>query len=107
MDGYSGDPMYEMFVTQQQEGLENWLPIIVEPMPANYDALLNTYADIASRGLGCAIPINAAVAYDENKTECSFCRFNVESTDEICVNHPDWMRLELGTLDCDYSKKFL
>jgi len=78
MDGISNDPMYEMFVTEEtklinnnnksEEGniLRHWLPVLIEPVPINYKALLDTYSDIAkNNGLGCAVPIHAAVSYNQ------------------------------------------
>jgi hypothetical protein len=36
-----------------------------------------TYLGIANdTGLGCAVPIHAAVSYDSTKTSCPFCRVN-------------------------------
>ena len=100
MDGRSNDPMYNMFVETRGfnyvlsrrprwgelppgkdspfPDLRNWLPVMIEPVLQNYDDMKQTYLVIANdRGLGCAVPIHAAVSYeDSNKTSCSFCRFN-------------------------------
>ena len=117
MDGKSNDPMFEMFVEGTKKyvngrtsfsTLNNWIPVLVEPVPTNYEAMMNTYASIAiDKGLGCAVPINAAVSYDATKKSCPFCRVNTsDDAPNKCKELPDWMRLQLGTLDCEYSKKF-
>jgi len=41
-----------------------------------------------------------AVSY-ENKETCSFCRLDTTK----CENEPDWVKYQLGSLDCDYCKK--
>jgi len=117
MDGKSNDPMFEMFVEGTKKyvngrtsfsTLNNWIPVLVEPVPTNYEAMMNTYASIAiDKGLGCAVPINAAVSYDATKKSCPFCRVNTsDDAPNKCKEMPDWMRLQLGTLDCEYSKNF-
>jgi len=110
MDGRSNDPMYAIFVKQQSDlfsNLHHWLPVIIEPVPQNYEHLLDTYTGIAEKqALGCAVPINAAVSYDVGKTECPFCRVNLaEDSPQVCKDLPDWMRLQIGTLDCEHSKR--
>jgi hypothetical protein len=71
MDGITGDPMHEMFVEEGTKDsnkgdsmsfvggresftdLRNWLPIMIEPVPVNYETLLENYAGIAkTKGLG-------------------------------------------------------
>lgn len=118
MDGISNDPMYDMFVRMQGSGfvrgletpldLRNWLPVLIEPVPTNYENLITTYTDIASaKGLGCAVPINAAVSYGSSAKTCPFCRMNTaEDAPKECKDHPDWMKLQIGTLDCEHSKRF-
>ena len=117
MDGKSNDPMYEMFVDQQAKflfGMEeavslvNWLPVLIEPVPLNYENMIKTYEEVArDKGLGCAVPIHAAVSYDGSARECAFCRVNTaDDAPQYCKELPDWMRLQLGTLDCAYSRKF-
>ena len=118
MDGVSNDPMYKMFVQEKPiqyvsswrsfASLNNWLPVMIEPVPINYEALIETYADIATeRGLGCAVPIHAAVSYDATKTSCPFCRVNTsDNAPDVCKSMPDWKRLQLGTLDCEESKHY-
>lgn len=113
MDGKSNDPFYEMFASNRFHyvrapftDLRNWLPVMIEPVPTNYEALLKTYTHISkTKGLGCAVPINAAVSYNASKTTCPFCRFNT-ATDapKQCTKQPDWMKFQIGTLDCGYSK---
>ena len=117
MDGKSNDPMYEMFVTEKNKfmhdkeefsTLVNWLPIMIEPVPINYDGMIETYTNISKdKGLGCAVPIRAAVSYDDRKTECPFCRVNTaEDAPQTCKDFPDWMRLQMGTLDCEQMRRF-
>ena len=117
MDGKSNDPMYEMFVTEKNKfmhdkeefsTLVNWLPIMIEPVPINYDGMIETYTKISKdKGLGCAVPIRAAVSYDDRKTECPFCRVNTaEDAPQTCKDFPDWMRLQMGTLDCEQMRRF-
>eukprot|EP00584_Thalassiosira_punctigera_P017870 CAMPEP_0172560970 /NCGR_PEP_ID=MMETSP1067-20121228/90991_1 /TAXON_ID=265564 ORGANISM="Thalassiosira punctigera, Strain Tpunct2005C2" /NCGR_SAMPLE_ID=MMETSP1067 /ASSEMBLY_ACC=CAM_ASM_000444 /LENGTH=295 /DNA_ID=CAMNT_0013350901 /DNA_START=99 /DNA_END=986 /DNA_ORIENTATION=+ len=117
MDGKSNDPMYEMFVEEGKQfmysresfsSLVNWLPVMIEPVPVNYAGMVDTYVDIAkSKGLGCAVPIHAAVSYDGTKTECPFCRVNTaDDAPQRCREIPDWMRLQIGTLDCEHSYRF-
>uniref|UniRef100_A0A7S1Z3L5 Methyltransferase FkbM domain-containing protein n=1 Tax=Ditylum brightwellii TaxID=49249 RepID=A0A7S1Z3L5_9STRA len=116
MDGKSNDPMYSMFVRGENtftdfkpfDNLRNWLPVLIEPVPVNYNALIDTYRTIAeTKHLGCAIPINALVSYNSSKATCPFCYMNThEDAPEDCKALPDWMRLQLGTLDCDYLRIF-
>jgi hypothetical protein len=103
MDGRSNDPMYGMFVktwgknyVQAREivpgedslfpNLSNWLPVMIEPVPKNYDDMEQTYLRVAKdKGLGCAVPINAAVSYDSEKSSCAFCRVNTaEDSPQRC-----------------------
>mmetsp|Transcript_39020 Transcript_39020/g.82053 ORF Transcript_39020/g.82053 Transcript_39020/m.82053 type:complete len:398 (+) Transcript_39020:123-1316(+) len=117
MDGKSNDPMYEMLVQEMNRfmygretfsTLVNWLPVMIEPVPINYEGMLDTYAEIArDKGLGCAVPINAAVSYTTTESKCPFCRVNTaEDAPQRCREIPDWQRLQIGTLDCDFSKRF-
>jgi len=116
MNGYNNDPMYEMFVEVKHEYIEkmrfpnlrNWLPVIIEPIPQNYENLIETYSDIAkTKGLGCAIPINAAVSYDTSKDTCPFCRVNTaDDAPTVCQNFPGWKKLQVATLDCEFMKTF-
>ena len=96
MDGYHNDPMYFMFMETRGKhyvqarkeykaterdsyfpDLRNWLPVMIEPVPKNFEDMKQTYLGIANDGgLGCAVPIHAAVSYDSTKTTCPFCRFN-------------------------------
>jgi hypothetical protein len=121
MDGKSNDPMYEMFVSKKNwwleshsrdmvkfQTLQNWLPVLLEPVPDNFRALVGTYKDISEKhDLPCAIPMNAAVSYSGGSTECAFCRFNLDpDAPEFCTKRADWMKTQIGTLDCEYSRKF-
>jgi len=103
MDGRSNDPMYGMLVktwgknyVQAREivpgedslfpNLSDWLPVMIEPVPKNYDDMEQTYLGVAKdKGLGCAVPINAAVSYDSEKSSCAFCRVNTaEDSPQRC-----------------------
>jgi hypothetical protein len=84
MDGKSNDPMYEMFVSKKNwwleshsrdmvkfQTLQNWLPVLLEPVPDNFRALVGTYKDISEKhDLPCAIPMNAAVSYFGKCNSC-------------------------------------
>ena len=38
---------------------------------------------------------------------CTFCRFNTSpDAPQVCQDHPDWMKKQIGTLDCEHSKRF-
>lgn len=116
MDGKSNDPLYEMFVTRKEwdlrrsvafPDLSNWLPILLEPVPQNYEKLVKTYQDITEQhGLKCALPMNAAISYDSNVTSCAFCRYNLSPDAPEECSHADWMKTQIGTLDCSYSRRF-
>lgn len=119
MDGQSNDPMYDMYAAKRKKEwdlrkqdhfphLKNWLPILLEPVPSNYQNLLKTYKALDDRvGLPCAIPMNAAISYDATHTECAFCRYDTsETAHPDCSQAKDWMKTQIGTLDCEYSKRF-
>jgi hypothetical protein len=119
MDGKTSDPIHETFVAQGRwalrkkdrfHTLENWLPIIIEPVPENYENLLKTYHQIQEKtNLPCSIPINTAISYDKSTSKsCKFCRYNVSpSAPPECSKAPIWQQERLGTLDCDFFKKNL
>jgi hypothetical protein len=53
MDGVSNDPMHEIFVSvdsSKQLNLSNWFPVVVEPVPTNFDQLKKNYAQIQEWG---------------------------------------------------------
>mmetsp|Transcript_29337 Transcript_29337/g.32932 ORF Transcript_29337/g.32932 Transcript_29337/m.32932 type:complete len:442 (+) Transcript_29337:57-1382(+) len=128
MDGRSNDPMYSMFIKHNKYtnhihrnnndplNLNHWLPVLFEPVPSNFDALTKTYDEIiqSDSGLGCAVPVHAAVSYDgmaedKNNTsgECKFCRMNTaDDAPDKCKSSADWMKYQLGSLDCDAHKRF-
>ena len=122
MDGKSNDPMYDMFVRPGKAGKyedipkTNWMPLVFEPVPDNFKALTNTYDEFArDHGLLCYGLGHAAVSYDRNMDNnnskaqegCTFCHFDTSDTSlQLCKDHADWMKTQLGTLDCDYSKRF-
>jgi hypothetical protein len=117
MDGKSNDPMFEMYVQKKNwplrskdhfDNLQNWLPVLLEPVPQNYDKLVKAYKEIHEENrLPCPISINAAISYDTHTTECKFCRFNVSPDAPQECSHADWMKTQMGTLDCEHSLKFL
>ena len=115
MDGSSNDPMYEMFVKQPRRppqqpspSLQHWMPVVVEPVPQNFRALQQTYREIAQQhGLQCPLLAQQAISYEASQKQCTFCHFNVsDNALEICNSRPDWQRYQLGTLDCDYSRRY-
>jgi len=109
MDGVSNDPMYQMFVKQPRpSNLQHWMPVVVEPVPQNFRALQQTYQEIVQQhGLECPLLAQQAISYEANQTQCTFCHFNVsENALEVCNSRPDWQRYQLGTLDCDYSRRY-
>ena len=78
MDGKSNDPIYQSFVSenkwrnelpnQDKLNLKHWLPVVIEPVPTNFEALSKTYSYIRSKHrLACAVPIHAAVSYNVSK----------------------------------------
>jgi len=117
MDGISNDPMFEMYGGRKQDhvgvqsfkDLRNWLPVMIEPVPTNFEALIETYTEkiAKTKNLGCAVPINAAVSYDSSEETCPFCHTNTsESAPKVCTDLPDWKKFQIGTLDCGYSKHY-
>lgn len=118
MDGYSNDPMYNMYIKQGRDStdtsfpkLKHWLPVVVEPVPINFEALSKTYKTLqqhATDKLECSIIEPWAVSYDTAPPDlCTFCRFDTSETAQPqCKRKPDWMKLQLGTLECGYSKQF-
>jgi hypothetical protein len=97
-----------MFVRRNNNKfLNHWPPVIVEPVPANFDALTETYSDVIStRKLKCRVLSNWAVSYSGD-SKCKFCHFDVsETAHPDCNKREKWARKQLGTLDCDYSRVF-
>jgi len=108
MDGASNDPLWGMFVVGDAS-LSHWMPLAIEPVPKNYENLQLNYKKLQeSNNLPCPILARGAVSYDTSNEErmCPFCRFDLDSELENCIGHPDWMTLQIGTLDCAYSKLF-
>jgi FkbM family methyltransferase len=100
MDGISNDPMHNMFVRDSPLNLHNWFPIVVEPVTTNFEQLTKNYAHLqATRGLpGMAIR-QYAITSEHDMGTCEFCRWD-ETVDEICASQPDWVKSQLGSLDC-------
>lgn len=123
MDGVTGDPMNDMLVSpvgdkkvyrnhkQHKVVLDRWVPLVVEPVPDNFQKLKEHYDGLKSgpRGLACHGLQQWAISYEvetnTTATSCEFCRFNQNSTDPACTGQPEWMRNQVGTLDCAYSRK--
>lgn len=106
MDGISNDPIYHMFGDRKSSGkLDHWMPIVFEPVAYNFNNLLNNYrtryAD--QRSLTCYFLKQFAVSYDDTNEmgTCPFCRFDATK----CPDRPDWLKYQVGSLDCEYSKK--
>eukprot|EP00980_Cylindrotheca_fusiformis_P011670 scaffold2756_cov105-Cylindrotheca_fusiformis.AAC.1 len=116
MDGKSNDPIYDMFVrtvnwqlrkSDKFQNLQNWLPVLLEPVPENFKNLIATYQEIEEKhGLPCSIPINAAISYSSTESECAFCRYNTDADAPEECSHADWMKFQLGSLDCGYHQRF-
>ncbi len=112
MDGVSNDPMHKIFVSayssSKKLNLSNWFPVVVEPVPTNFDNLEKNYALIQAQGglPGTAISQFAVTAERDQKT-CEFCHWKDTSTHERCVNTHDWVRLQLGTLDCAHLEELV
>ena len=102
MDGKSGrDPMYKMYY---EKSMRNWMPVVFEPVPVNFGNLVKTYQEHETkRSLPCPLLLNQAVAYGQNTTTCSFCHYNVNKPE--CQNQPDWVKYEIGSLDCVSKQK--
>jgi hypothetical protein len=104
-DGKSNDPMYNALVRDTNNNninqtLENWLPVVAEPVGHNFGRLLQTYQDIdRDRILPCQLPVRWAMSYDNESSDygahqghvgtCPFYRFNVdESAPTTCRDKP-------------------
>jgi hypothetical protein len=115
MDGISNDPLWEMFVghprrpSKFNKPLSHWIPIAIEPVPANFANLQKNYQTLKDdKELPCSLLMQGAISYDHSITQktCPFCRFDVDSKLEKCTKKPDWKRYQLGTLDCHYSRDY-
>jgi hypothetical protein len=70
------------------------------------------YADAQFWGGGCLLGpgtalVNYAVTSGQNQKTCEFCHWNNISTAPKCTAAPDWIRLQLGTLDCAHLEQRL
>jgi hypothetical protein len=108
MDGVSNDLMHNIFFLQEQLRLHSWFPIILEPVPTNFHKLTLNYADFQDkRGLpGTAIP-QYAITSERDSGTCEFCHWNDTSTEQKFVDAPEWIRLQLGTLDCVHLENMM
>jgi hypothetical protein len=105
MDGRNGDPFYKM--TEIHKGnLKHWLPIVIEPVPTNFEKLVETYQEHQSRRqMPCASLLNQLINYDASnqvsQDSCAFCHFNDQSTDPSCHDMASWQKTEIGSMECD------
>ncbi len=119
MDGTSNDPMYKTFVpghryyrpflpARNEAAASHWLPVLFEPVPSNFEKLFQHYQHISEQHHICSKPINAAVNFEETLgNQCTFCRMNTApDAPEKCKGKPDWVKYQLGSLDCDYQKEY-
>lgn len=106
MDGKSNDPMFEMMALEPS--LEHWAPVVVEPVAINFEALQLTYAALHKEKGVVSYLAEQAVTYDATaKGTCTFCHFNAsDSAPEHCQKQPSWVKLQLGTLQCEESMKY-
>jgi hypothetical protein len=100
-DGKSNDPMYNALVRySSNQTLENWLPVVAEPVGHNFGRLLQTYQDIdRDHILPCQLPVRWAMSYGNESSgygahqghvgTCPFYRFNVdEAAPATCRDKP-------------------
>jgi FkbM family methyltransferase len=105
MDGKSNDPMYKMMRSLEPRYHGNWIPMVIEPVRVNYDKLVATYDELKASGqVTCPLVLHRAVSL-EAREKCTFCSFNTTSTSDRCQQMPDWKKYQLGTLQCDWSRK--
>ncbi len=108
MDGKTGDPMYRM--TEFQENLESWEPIVVEPVPDNFQKLVGTYrVHQEEKGLKCPRLLHQIISYDnhDDHNRCHFCHFDPNKTDaEECRDLPEYLKKETGSMDCGKQNNF-
>lgn len=105
MDGKSNDPMYKMMGSLEPIYHGNWIPMVIEPVRINYDKLLATYDELEANGqVTCPLVLHRAVS-SEARHKCSFCSFNTSTTSDRCQQMPEWKKYQLGTLQCDWSRK--
>ena len=108
MDGISNDPMHAIFIDQEQLRLHNWFPIILEPVPTNFHKLSLNYADFQDkRGLPGTAIRQYAITSERDSGTCEFCHWNDTSTEQKCMEAPEWIRLQLGTLDCAHLENMM
>jgi hypothetical protein len=103
MDGYTGDPFFRM-TKLFKEPLTHWLPVVVEPVPQNFEKLVGTYQHHKqNRQLPCGHLLQQLVNYDpkqeaSQKGICGFCRFDETSTK--CDDVPSWQKYQIGSMEC-------
>lgn len=101
--------MHEIF---KELNLSNWFPVVVEPVPTNFNQLKQNYADTKVWGRGGGLfagtaLVNYAVTSDRDQKTCEFCHWDDTSTAQKCIDAPDWIRLQLGTLDCAHLEQMM
>lgn len=102
MDGQSNDPMFNTLVKGKTWKLDHWIPMVFEPVQTNFINLRKTYRHLEEqRDLSCSYLLQYAVSYNAISSTCGFCRFEPLR----CPGYPDWMKYQLGSLDCAYSRK--
>ena len=95
MDGKTGDPFYK--VSQKRKSLQKWIPIVIEPVPTNFDKLVQTYEEHQWRKkLPCPTLLNQLINYGTSnhvsQNACAFCHFDEQSSNTTCHDMPDWKK---------------
>ncbi len=108
MDGKTGDPMYRM--TEFQKSLKAWEPVVVEPVPANFQNLVKTYrGHQEGKGLECPHLLHQLISYDHENGQntCQFCHFDpTKASLTDCKDMPEYLKLETGSMECDGQNQF-
>lgn len=104
MDGTSGDYFYTMTQTLgNTSSLEYWMPVVVEPVPSNFEKLQETYQLYHDeRQLRCYSLLKQIISYDDvDDGVCKFCHFDENTTDPYCHQQPHWLKNQLGGMECN------
>ena len=112
MDGKTGDPMYRF--SEFQSDISNWIPVVMEPVPDNFDKLVETYESHvhrpqSARGMTCPHVLHQMANYDASLQDppdsgtCPFCHFDYDR--EECKDWSDHMKKETGSMECDSAAK--
>jgi hypothetical protein len=82
--------------------------VVVEPVPTNFAQLNKNYAHIhASRGLPGMAILQFAITGERDQKTCDFCHWDDTSTIDECNEAPDWIKFQLGTLDCAHLENMM